>query len=222
LLIQTASVGPWHTNCHIVAEAAKQECLIIDPGFGAAAFVNETVQSYGLKPVAVLATHGHVDHIWQIFPVATDLDIPAVIHKSERGFLTDPISAISPEGGKLVEAISPNHVWQEPEKVIEISAEINLSFAGFELSVIPTPGHTAGSVCFELGNELFFTGDLLFKNAIGRTDLFSGDPMQMQRSLHSILKRFADDVVIYPGHGPDSCIGDERRLNPYLKDLQDA
>lgn len=221
MLIQTASVGPWGTNCHIVATGPKQECLIIDPGFGATGFVNETVQEKGLKPVAVLATHGHVDHIWQIYPVATDLDIPAVIHKSDRPFLTDPISAISPEGAKLVQSLSPNHVWQEPNEVIEVSNPIDLRFAGFEIRVIPTPGHTAGSVCFELGSKYLFTGDLLFKNAIGRTDLLSGNATQMQNSLRVVLKMFQDDVLVYPGHGPNTTIGDERFNNPYLKNFQD-
>ncbi len=220
MLIKTASVGPWGTNCHVVATGAKNECLIIDPGLGAAAFVHDVVAKYGLLPVALLATHGHVDHVWQLYPLAADLSIPAVIHKSDRQFLTDPIKAISPEGGKLIQSLTPDQQWLEPDEVIEISNRAQLDFAGFNISIIPTPGHTAGSVCFQLNGDHLFTGDLLFKNAIGRTDLYSGDSSQMQNSLEMIMSEFDDATMVFPGHGDNSTIGAERVNNPYLKNLR--
>jgi hydroxyacylglutathione hydrolase len=203
----------------VVATGANNECLIIDPGLGAAPFVLDVVADYGLLPVALLATHGHVDHVWQLYPLATDLAIPAVIHKSDREFLTNPIKAISPEGGKLIQSLTPDQQWQEPDEVIEISNRAQLDFAGFTISIIPTPGHTAGSVCFQLNGDHLFTGDLLFKNAIGRTDLYSGDSSQMQNSLEMIMSEFGDDTMVFPGHGDNSTIGAERVNNPYLKNL---
>ena len=219
MLIKTASVGPWGTNCHVVATGANNECLIIDPGLGAAPFVLDVVADYGLLPVALLATHGHVDHVWQLYPLAADLAIPAVIHKSDREFLTNPIKAISPEGGKLIQSLTPDQQWLEPDEVIEISNRAQLDFAGFTISIIPTPGHTAGSVCFQLNGDHLFTGDLLFKNAIGRTDLYSGDWSQMQNSLEMIMSEFGDETMVFPGHGDNSTIGAERVNNPYLKNL---
>lgn len=219
MLIKTASVGPWGTNCHVVATGANNECLIIDPGLGAAPFVLDVVADYGLLPVALLATHGHVDHVWQLYPLAADLAIPAVIHKSDREFLTNPIKAISPEGGKLIQSLTPDQQWLEPDEVIEISNRAQLDFAGFTISIIPTPGHTAGSVCFQLNGDHLFTGDLLFKNAIGRTDLYSGDSSQMQNSLEMIMSEFGDETMVFPGHGDNSTIGAERVNNPYLKKL---
>jgi glyoxylase-like metal-dependent hydrolase (beta-lactamase superfamily II) len=220
MFIRTASVGPWGTNCHVVAMGAGSECLVIDPGLGASQFVAAVTAEFRLKPVAVLATHGHVDHIWNLYPIATDLDIPAVIHRSDRMFLTDPGKAVSAEGAKVVASFTPNQPWLEPAALIEVSGVAELDFAGFKIKVFSTPGHTAGSVCFEFKDDSLFTGDLLFKNAIGRTDLFSGDEKQMQQSLAHVMNSYADDVLIYPGHGDDSTIGEERKNNPYLHNLK--
>lgn len=219
MLVQTASVGPWGTNCHVVALERGGECIVIDPGLGAADYVLETTAELKLKPVAILATHGHVDHVWNLYPLASDLNIPAAIHQQDRRFLTDPILAISPETANMVQSLTPNQRWQEPTEVLEVSDGMKINFAGFEIEIIETPGHTAGSICFQIGATHLFTGDLLFKRAIGRTDLFSGDSNQMQNSLKLIMSRFNDEVLLFPGHGENTDIGYERLNNPYLKDL---
>ena len=220
MFIRTASVGPWGTNCHVAALGTGSECLIIDPGLGASEFVTQITAEFRLKPVAVLATHGHVDHIWNLYPVATDLQIPAVIHRKDRMFLTNPANAVSPEGAKVVASLTPDQPWLEPSELIEVGDIAELNFAGFNIKVFSTPCHTAGSVCFEFNHDQLFTGDLLFKNAIGRTDLFSGDEKQMQKSLANVMSSYADDVLIFPGHGDNSTIGDERKNNPYLQNLK--
>jgi glyoxylase-like metal-dependent hydrolase (beta-lactamase superfamily II) len=195
--------------------------VIVDPGLDAIDFVQQQIDEYGLRPIAILATHGHVDHIWQVYPLATDLDIPAVIHKFDREFLTNPAKAISSEGAQLISSLAPEQIWLEPKEIVEVKDRTVLEFAGFQIRVLPTPGHTAGSVCFQFGEDRLFTGDLLFKNAIGRTDLFSGDPSQMQHSLRLIMDECNDDMQIYPGHGPNSTIGAERKSNPFLLKLQE-
>lgn len=219
MFIKTAAVGPWGTNCHIVAAGPNSECLIVDPGLGAAEYVSAITAEYHLRPVAVLITHGHLDHTWNLLPMVDDLEIPAVIHASDRAFLADPLLALSPEAQGVVATLTPNQIWREPAEVITVAGNTNLSFAGFDITIVPTPGHTAGSVCFQFGNENLFTGDLLFKKAIGRTDLFSGSPEQMRQSLKYVLSSYQDETLIFPGHGENSTIGFERLNNPYLKDL---
>lgn len=219
MLLETASVGPWGTNCYVVADGPKSECLIIDPGLDAIPFVTQTIADFGLRPVAILTTHGHLDHIWNLQPLAQDLDIPAVIHKSDRQFFTDPLKGISPEAIAVVNNLTPNQKWLEPQEVIEVSGRTNLNFAGFDIAIIPTPGHTAGSVCFKINNNKLFTGDLLFKNAVGRTDLFSGDSDEMTKSLKLVLSEFDDSTELLPGHGPRTDLGTERINNPFLLKL---
>jgi hydroxyacylglutathione hydrolase len=219
LLIKSASIGPWGTNCHVVALKAGGECIVIDPGQGATEFVAEISVEYHLNPVAILATHGHIDHVWNLYPIATDLGIPSVIHQQDRRFLANPELAISPEGIQTLASLAPNQVWLEPKDIIEVTGKTAVDFAGFNIKIIPTPGHTAGSVCFQLNDDHLFTGDLLFKNAIGRTDLFSGDSTVMNQSLKLIMGEYGDNVLIFPGHGVNSTIGAERVSNPYIRKL---
>jgi hydroxyacylglutathione hydrolase len=219
VLIKSASIGPWGTNCHVVALNAGGECIVIDPGQGATEYVAEISAEYKLNPVAILATHGHIDHVWNLYPIATDLEIPTVIHQQDRRFLANPELAVSPETIKTLASLAPGQVWLEPDQIIEVSGATTVDFAGFNIKIIPTPGHTAGSVCFQLNEDHLFTGDLLFKNAIGRTDLFSGDPEEMNQSLRLIMKDYSDDVLIFPGHGENSTIGAERSSNPYVRKL---
>ncbi|PVG82870.1 MBL fold metallo-hydrolase [Nocardioides gansuensis] len=226
--------GPWGTNCYVVATGPGAECVVIDPGKDAAAGVAEVVREHRLKPVSVLVTHGHVDHVWCVAPVAGTYDATAWIHPRDRHLLTDPLAGISPESAGML--LGADAEWAEPDDVRELSDAQSLELAGLTFVVDHTPGHTEGSVTFRtpyLGapgdgapvrqevSEVMFSGDLLFAGSIGRTDLPGGDHATMLRSLTEKVLPLADDIVVLPGHGEQTSIGRERATNPYLLDLAD-
>jgi hydroxyacylglutathione hydrolase len=221
--IYSFTAGPWQTNCYIVAPSDGSECLIIDPGMKAATQVREVVAEHNLKPVAVLVTHGHIDHMWSVFPVASGYGIPALVHGSDRHLLADPGFALSAETrAALPTMMDTDDVFAEPDDVQEISDNMGLSIAGFDITIRHAPGHTAGSVLFDFaGNNSVdqrnvFTGDVLFAGAIGRTDLPSGSSDEMNDSLRNVVLGLQDNSRILPGHGPSSFMNIERETNPYL------
>ncbi len=218
--------GPWGTNCYVVATGPGAECVVIDPGKDAAAGVDEVVREHNLKPVAVLVTHGHVDHMWCVAPVAGSYDATAFIHPSDRHLLTDPMAGISADSAQML--LGGNYEWVEPDDVRELSDAQTLELAGLGFVVDHTPGHTQGSVTFRTPfdeqdvSEVMFSGDLLFAGSIGRTDLPGGDHPTMLRSLTDKVLPLADDIVVLPGHGEQTSIGRERATNPFLQELLDG
>jgi len=227
VLIAGFPAGPWGTNCYVAAVGPGSECVVIDPGKDAAEGVADLVREHRLKPVAVLVTHGHVDHMWCVTPVAGTYDATAYIHPRDRHLLADPMAGMSRETIQML--LGGNYTWAEPERVEELSDHQSLELAGLTFVVDHTPGHTAGSVTFrtpygeaagEPGvSEVMFSGDLLFAGSIGRTDLPGGDHPTMLRSLADKVLPLADDIVVLPGHGDQTTIGRERTTNPYLVDL---
>ena len=215
--------GPWGTNCYVVATGSGTECVVIDPGKDAAAGVDQVVREHNLKPVSVLVTHGHVDHMWCVAPVAGTYDATAWIHPGDRHLLADPMAGMSRETTQML--LGGNYSWAEPDDVRELSDLAELELAGLRFVVDHTPGHTEGSVTFRAPyaqqdvSEVMFSGDLLFAGSIGRTDLPGGDHAKMLRSLADKVLPLADDVVVLPGHGEQTSIGRERATNPFLQDL---
>jgi glyoxylase-like metal-dependent hydrolase (beta-lactamase superfamily II) len=190
---------------------------VIDPGKDCAQPLAELISLHRLKPVAVLLTHGHIDHMWSVYPVASGYNIPAFIHPADRHLLSDPFSALSPEGQAMVASVGGTFV--EPDDVQLLSDELVLELAGLSLKVSHAPGHTGGSVTFgtqDESNPVMFSGDLLFKGAIGRTDLPGGDPMEMLKSLQTVVLGADDETIVHCGHGPDTTIEIEKRTNQYL------
>lgn len=226
MLVAGFPAGPWATNCWVVAPAARSECVVIDPGKDAAAGVDEVLREHRLKPVAVLLTHGHIDHMWSVAPVAGSHDAAAWIHPADRHLLTDPMAGISADTAAML--LGGRHTFAEPDDVRELADGAGLELAGIGFDVDHAPGHTRGSVAFRApydGTEdvpaLMFSGDLLFAGSIGRTDLPGGDHPTMLRSLRDKVLPLADDVVVLPGHGEQTTIGRERVTNPFLLDLVD-
>ena len=235
MLIAGFPAGPWGTNCYVVATGPGAECVVVDPGKDAADGVAEVVREHRLKPVSVLVTHGHIDHMWCVAPVAGSYDATAYIHPGDRHLLSDPMSGLSPETAGML--LGGKYEFAEPDQVEELTDLQRLELAGLEFVVDHTPGHTPGSVTFRTPyaeattgstsrgdgpSEILFSGDLLFAGSIGRTDLPGGDHPTMLRSLRDKVLPLADDIVVLPGHGEQTSIGRERQVNPFLQDLDVA
>jgi len=150
VLIAGFPAGSFATNCYVVAPGPGEECIIIDPGQDAEPGVTELLAEYRLRPVAVLATHGHVDHIWSVAPVCGAQGIPAYIHPADRDLLSDPAKGFPLQvGQQLFRGLT----FTEPDDVIELADGMTLRLAGVELMVDHAPGHTPGSVTFRTGNQ---------------------------------------------------------------------
>ncbi|SDR92151.1 Glyoxylase, beta-lactamase superfamily II [Nocardioides scoriae] len=225
MLIAGFPAGPWGTNCYVAATGPGSECVVVDPGKDAADGVAQVVREHRLKPVAVLVTHGHVDHMWCVAPVAGTYDATAWIHPADRHLLADPMAGMSRETAAML--LGGKHEFAEPDAVEELADGGVLDLAGLSFSVDHTPGHTRGSVTFRTPyaeadvSEVMFSGDLLFAGSIGRTDLPGGDHPTMLRSLREKVLTLPDDVVVLPGHGEQTSIARERATNPFLQDLLD-
>ncbi len=208
------------TNCYVVAPAAGEQCLVIDPGIGIDDELDAVLRDHRLQPVAVLLTHGHIDHTFSVAPVCGARDIPAYLHPSDRGMLSDPLAWISPEAGSL---FGGRLTWTEPDDVRPLADGDTLELAGLQLVVDHAPGHTKGSVMFRSTADAAteepsrcWSGDVLFAGSIGRTDLPGGSLEAMMASLSTKVLPLDDEVVVLPGHGPETTIGRERLSNPFL------
>jgi glyoxylase-like metal-dependent hydrolase (beta-lactamase superfamily II) len=225
MLIAGFPAGPWGTNCYLVATGPGAECIVVDPGKDAAPGVADVVREHRLKPVSVLLTHGHIDHMWSVTPVAGTYDATAWIHPADRHLLSDPLAGMSPETSRML--LGTDLSFAEPDDVRELGDGDALELAGITFTVDHTPGHTQGSVTFRTPYdddvpEVMFGGDLLFAGSIGRTDLPGGDHAQMLRTLAAKVLPLDDRIVVLPGHGEQTTIGRERTVNPYLATLPSA
>lgn len=225
-LIAGFPAGPWGTNCYVVATGAGAECVIIDPGKDSTEGVQQIVREHNLKPVSVLVTHGHVDHMWCVAPVAGTYDATAYIHPADRHLLANPMAGMSRETTAML--LGGKYEFAEPDRVEELSDAQSIELAGLDFVIDHAPGHTPGSITFRTPYgeqdiaELMFSGDLLFQGSIGRTDLPGGDHAQMLTSLREKVLPLDDNIVVLPGHGEQTSIGRERATNPFLLDLIDA
>jgi hydroxyacylglutathione hydrolase len=225
VLIAGFPAGAWGTNCYVVATGKGAECIVVDPGQDAAKGVDEVVRENRLKPVAVLLTHGHIDHMWSVLPVCGTYDSTAYIHPDDRHLLADPTAGLSPETAQML--LGGDYVFAEPDDVAELTDGSQLELAGLQFTVDHTPGHTRGSVTFTTpydGPEevpaVLFSGDVLFAGSIGRTDLPGGDHPVMLHTLATKILPMRDEIVVLPGHGGQTTIGREKATNPYLQDLE--
>lgn len=233
MLVAGFPAGAFAANCYIVASAPGAECVIIDPGQGAAGGIDEIVAEHRLRPAAVLLTHGHIDHVWSVAPVCGATGIPAYIHPDDRALLSDPARGF-PLG--VGQQLFGGLEFTEPDDVKELADGMTLDLVGLQIVVNHAPGHTEGSVTFRLPSDspitaqgkskidvdVLFSGDLLFAGSIGRTDLPGGDYPTILRSLARVCLTLPDETVVLSGHGPQTTIGAERRANPFLAGLNPA
>ncbi len=215
--------GGFAANCYVLATEPGAECVVVDPGEDAARAVAEVVRENKLKPVAVVLTHGHLDHMWAVTPVCGTYDATCWVHSEDRHLLADPLAGISPQWASSI--LGDGEKFEEPDDVRELTDGVTLELAGLRFVVDHTPGHTRGSVTYrtpyadEEIPELMFSGDLLFAGSIGRTDLPGGDHPSILRSLASKVLPLDDRIVVLPGHGDQTTIGRERQTNPFLTGL---
>ena len=205
MYLEVFADNPFATNCWLLALEGGDEALVVDPGFEAGR-VRRLLQSAGKHPVAAVATHGHYDHVGAAAQLCGS-ELPFFIHKDDELALTDPQSwgsgFATPVGAPSdVRTFSDGHV---------------LELAGFSLEVLHTPGHTPGSSCFR-SEDILFSGDLVFRGAIGRYDFPNSSAEAMRASLRRFLA-LPDHLDVHPGHGDTTTVGLERSSNPFLINL---
>jgi hydroxyacylglutathione hydrolase len=215
VLIRSFPAGAFGTNCYAVATGPRSECVVVDPGMDAVEPLGRMLADDGLKPVAVVLTHGHLDHTWSVLPVCDGYDIPAYLHPQDFGMLSDPARWHGPAFAPLIGALR----LPDPSDVRPLDDGVLLDLAGVVLAVRHAPGHTEGSVVFSLDLDEapgLLAGDLLFAGSIGRVDLPGGSWESMLASLRDVVLPLDDATVVLPGHGPTTTIGRERATNPFL------
>ncbi|MFS0689736.1 MBL fold metallo-hydrolase [Sporosarcina sp. 179-K 8C2 HS] len=207
LEIRTYPLGPIQTNCYLIYNR-EEECLVIDPGEEGDRIIAE-IERTNSKPLAILLTHAHFDHIGAVDRVRNHFDIPVYIHKAEQEWLGNPDFNGSSRypGLPIVKNQAADHLLEEGE----------LQIGSFQLEVRHTPGHSPGSVSFIFNDaQKAVVGDTLFKGSIGRTDLPGGDTQTLLQSIHDKLLSLDDEFVVFPGHGPSTTPWEEKDMNPFL------
>jgi len=196
--------GPLQVNTYILGDVDSKEAMVIDPG-GNAGGVIQVLEQQGWKLKLIVLTHGHGDHIGAVSELKQRTGVSMMIHNEDAAMLADSKRNFTSMMGTGVE--------MTPDGLLEDGDEILLGEKS--VVVIHTPGHTQGGICLK-ADQFLFTGDTLFMLSIGRTDLEGGNHRQLIRSIQERLMILDDNIVVYPGHGPESTIGEERKRNPYL------
>ena len=229
MLLTSFPAGPLQANCYVVSRGPGTGCVLVDPGMDAMEGVHAAVKKHNLIPVAVLITHGHFDHMWCAQDVAAEYGCPVWIHPADRHLLSDPMAAISGESAVMLRSqlgMTDPPEFHEPADVRDAVDGAQIEVDGLTFTVDHVPGHTPGSVFYRVDfdgsedvSQLMFSGDFLFAGSIGRTDLNGGSHPQMQESLRDRVLPLADDIVVLPGHGPQTSVGRERATNPFLAEV---
>jgi len=205
LLLDTLVLGLFQTNCYLIGCPETREALVLDPG-GEVPPILERAQARGLTIRLIVNTHGHYDHIVGNAELARRTGAPLAVHELDAPLLYAPQYDFSALLGLRREPCRPTRLLRDGDTV----GVGRLSFR-----VLHTPGHTPGSICL-LGEGLLFSGDTLFHLGVGRTDLPGGDMEALIRSLEEVLLPLDDGLAVYPGHGPKTTIGYEKKYNPFL------
>jgi glyoxylase-like metal-dependent hydrolase (beta-lactamase superfamily II) len=202
--IRCVVAGMLEGNCYVIRCNRAGEGIVIDPG-DEPERISDEMKAMGIRPEVILLTHGHIDHTNAASTLRKRFRSRVVCHRLDA---------------PMVKAKNQESLWGLAHTPCTVDQEVSegeiLTTGGKALKVLHTPGHTRGSVCYIMGN-LLFSGDTLFKGSIGRTDLPGGSEREMMASLHDRIATLDDQMIVYPGHGPSTTIGEEKRLNPFLQ-----
>ena len=208
MIIKTLTVGSFAANCYIVGSSETRQGMIIDPGADADTIMR-TVQQTELSISIVVITHAHMDHVGALREVQQKTSARFAVHEAEKGFVfSAPMRMLTSLG------VSPVKSPPNPDRLLNDGDVIDIGDLHFK--VLYTPGHSSGGICL-LGHGVVFSGDTLFKLGIGRTDFPGMSHERLIKSISEKLMVLPDETVVYPGHGPPTTIGDERRGNPFLQ-----
>jgi len=208
MFLKRLVVGELETNCYLIGCKKTKKAVVIDPGGEEEVdLVLNFLQENNFDLKCIINTHGHIDHIAGNNLLKAKTEALLLIHRLDADMLVDANKNFSSFMGKEIYSLPADKLLEEGDEI---------SLGTLNLIVIHTPGHTPGGISLVLDN-IVFTGDTLFAGGIGRTDLPGGSYQDLIKSIKEKLLILGDDKIIYPGHGPDSTIGEERKTNPYLK-----
>lgn len=199
------AAGPFQTNCYVVANGDR--AFVIDPGLGAHEAVSQMAQEQGLTVEAVVLTHGHIDHIRD----AAAFGVETFVHPADA-FMLLRGEGVSEQARQLYDASAMPPI----DNPTPLEDGQTLTVAGVDLRIVHAPGHSPGCVML-VADDVVFSGDVLFRGSIGRTDLPDSDPEQMRESLRGPVWELDDELQVLPGHGPATTVAQERATNPYLR-----
>lgn len=203
--METFVLGDVSTNCYLIYNQKSREAVVVDPADNGA-FVLNKCRELQVKPVAILLTHGHFDHILAVEDICRAFSCQVYAGREEDRLLQDSSMNLSTMMGMERTIVCADVLVKEKDE---------LSLAGFKWNVLETPGHTAGSVCYYIPSEqVLFSGDTLFAGSLGRTDLPTGDQKAIVSSIREKLLPLPEETKVFPGHGEGTTIGRERRYNP--------
>ncbi len=208
MILKLFAVGPFASNCYIVGSESSNRGIIIDPG-AEARLILKTVSDLGLTISLIVVTHVHFDHIGALMPVKEETGAKFAIHEADAkaglGVFSRMLSSMA--GGSFSKPPKPDTLLKDGDTI---------DIDGLHFTVLHTPGHTPGGISI-YGHGVVFSGDTLFNYGIGRTDFPGCSHEQLIDSIQNKLMTLPDETIVYPGHGPSSTIGEERRGNPYLR-----
>lgn len=205
MIVQEVVVGPLQVNAYIVGCEKSKAALVIDPGEEGEKIL-AAVAKLGLTVKQIINTHGHFDHVGANALLIEKTGAPLAIHVSDAPFLPRVKEHAAVYNLQVRTSPPPNQVLHGGE---------TLAVGELTIQVIHTPGHTPGGICLHIGGHLF-SGDTLFADSVGRTDLPGGSHEELVESIRERLFVLPDSTIVHPGHGPDTTIGREKRLNPYV------
>jgi len=206
--IQCFVLGPWQTNCYVVTVPNSAICWIIDAGFDPEPMIDAILEN-GLKPTRLILTHAHIDHIAGVRQIVDTFEnIPIAIHTDEAAFLTDPNLNLSIMLEQPITTPEPQDLLNDGD---------HLELEGTHWHIRHTPGHSPGGITlYNVESNQAIVGDTLFAGSIGRYDFPTSDGPALFKSIKDQLLTMPDETIVYPGHGPQTTIGTERRSNPFL------